>query len=54
MSSDNNSDCQIVDDRLPSAQECDSLCQKFADITMTDSALAMFFLQDRQWDLNVS
>lgn len=36
---------------LPSAQECESRCQEFADITGTDSALAMFYLQDRDWDL---
>lgn len=37
---------------LPSATECEARCQRFAEVTGTDTALAMFFLQDRQWDLD--
>jgi len=39
---------------LPPAAECDRRCKEFAEITGTDTALAMFFLQDRQWSLEVS
>ncbi|XP_076437917.1 tyrosyl-DNA phosphodiesterase 2-like [Babylonia areolata] len=49
MSSD-DSDCEIQD--LPSAAECEQRCQRFAEVTGTDTALAMFFLQDRQWNLD--
>ena len=38
---------------IPPAQECEARCQKFAAVTGTDSALAMFYLQDREWDLEV-
>jgi len=41
------------DANLPSAAECDRRCKEFAEVTGTDSALAMFFLQDRQWSLEV-
>ena len=41
------------DANLPSAAECDRRCKEFAEITGTDTALAMFFLQDRQWSLEV-
>ncbi|XP_045180890.2 tyrosyl-DNA phosphodiesterase 2-like [Mercenaria mercenaria] len=37
---------------LPSAAECDKRCQEFAAITGTDTALAMFYLQDRDWSLD--
>jgi len=41
------------DPDLPSAEVCGQRCDEFAKITGTDSALAMFFLQDRNWDLEV-
>ena len=41
------------DASLPSAAECDRRCKEFAEVTGTDTALAMFFLQDRQWSLEV-
>ena len=41
------------DANLPSAAECDRRCKEFADITGTDTALAMYFLQDREWSLEV-
>ncbi|XP_022314579.2 tyrosyl-DNA phosphodiesterase 2-like isoform X2 [Crassostrea virginica] len=37
------------DENLPSAAECGKRCQLFADLTGTDTALAMFYLQDRNW-----
>lgn len=40
-----------VDPNLPSAAECDRRCKEFAAITCTDAALAMFLLQDREWNL---
>ena len=49
---DSSSENDSVDD-LPSAAECDRRCKEFAAITCTDTALAMFFLQDRQWSLEV-
>ncbi|XP_041361676.1 tyrosyl-DNA phosphodiesterase 2-like [Gigantopelta aegis] len=39
------------DANLPSRDECEKRCQKFATVTGTDTALAMFYLQDRDWDL---
>lgn len=38
---------------LPPAEECEKRCQEFASITGTDTALAMFYLQDRDWSLDV-
>jgi len=38
---------------LPSAAECERRCQEFATITCTDSALAMFYLQDQEWIVEV-
>ena len=39
---------------LPSAAECDARSKQFAAVTGTDTALAMFYLQDRKWDLEVT
>lgn len=39
------------DDNIPPAEECERRCQEFAAITDTDTACAMFFLQDREWDV---
>jgi hypothetical protein len=33
--------------------ECLRRCKEFAKITNTDNALAMFYLQDNGWNLNV-
>lgn len=41
------------DDDVPSASECEARCKEFADITGTDTALAMFYLQDRDWNVEV-
>ena len=41
------------DENLPSAAECGKRCQLFADLTGTDTALAMFYLQDRNWIVEV-
>ncbi|XP_076083575.1 tyrosyl-DNA phosphodiesterase 2-like [Mytilus galloprovincialis] len=49
------SDSDSVDEsKIPSREECENRCQKFAEITGTDSALAMFYLQDRDWELDKS
>ncbi|KAK0039942.1 tyrosyl-DNA phosphodiesterase 2 isoform X2 [Biomphalaria pfeifferi] len=47
------SDSQSDEDdiNLPSKDECEERCQQFAEITGTDSALAMFYLQDRDWSV---
>ena len=37
----------------PSGSECLSRCKEFAKVTNTDTALAMFYLQDNDWDLEV-
>ncbi|WAR16190.1 TYDP2-like protein [Mya arenaria] len=39
-------------EKVPPAEECEKRCQEFAAITSTDSALAMFYLQDRDWCLD--
>ncbi|XP_064651882.1 tyrosyl-DNA phosphodiesterase 2-like [Lineus longissimus] len=44
------SDSEMSDDNLDGAV-CEQLCQEFAGITGTDSALAMYFLQNRKWNL---
>ncbi|KAL8589154.1 hypothetical protein ACOMHN_052492 [Nucella lapillus] len=51
MSSD-DSDREALDQDLPTAAQCEERCQRFADVTGTDTALAMFFLQDRAWNLD--
>ncbi len=38
---------------LPPAEVCEERCQNFAAVTGTDTALAMFYLQDREWDVEV-
>ena len=52
--SSGDSDSEIEGQNLPPAEECEERCQRFAQVTGTDTALAMFFLQDRQWNLDVS
>ena len=51
------SDCSEYEDddeeNLPSGNECLQRCKEFATVTGTDSALAMFYLQDSKWDLQV-
>ena len=42
------------DANMPSGAECLKRCQQFAEITSTDKALAMFFLQNCKWDLEVN
>ena len=50
MSSESDSgDCEII----PSAAVCEQLCKDFSSITATNSALAMYYLQDRDWSLEV-
>ena len=44
---------EVDESELPSAEECDKRCKEFASITGTDTALAMFYLQDRAWNLPV-
>ncbi|XP_065318305.1 tyrosyl-DNA phosphodiesterase 2-like isoform X3 [Gordionus sp. m RMFG-2023] len=39
---------------VPPVKICEELCQNFAKITKTDTALAQFYLQDRKWDLYLS
>lgn len=52
--SSGDSDCETEEQDLPPAAECEERCQRFAEVTGTDTALAMFFLQDHQWNLDVS
>lgn len=42
------------DDDIPSRDECEKRCQAFKTMTDTDTALAMFYLQERKWDLESS
>lgn len=42
------------DDNIPDAKTCNERCQLFANITSTDTALAMYYLQDREWNLEVN
>ena len=43
-----------LSDDLPSAAVCQQRCEEFARIGGTDEALAMYYLQDRKWDVQVS
>ena len=52
--SSGDSDSEVDERDLPPAAECEQRCQRFAEVTGTDTALAMFFLQDRQWSVEVS
>lgn len=38
---------------IPNAKEASDLVSQFAEITGTDTACAQFYLQDRDWDLQV-
>lgn len=42
------------DGDLPSGPECLRRCKEFADVTGTNNALAMFYLQGTKWDLEVA
>lgn len=42
------------DSEIPSAKDCLDMCETFAEFTETDKAMAMFFLQDHSWNLEVS
>ncbi len=39
---------------LPSADQCMKLCESFVEFTETDKAIAMMFLQDNDWTLEVA
>ena len=39
---------------VPSAAECQARVEQFAQITETDEALAQFYLQDRNWNVEAS
>ncbi|CAE1267020.1 TDP2 [Acanthosepion pharaonis] len=39
---------------LPSGDECKRRCDEFVNVTGTNSALAMFFLQNVKWDLQAA
>ena len=42
------------DKDLPSAADCQKRVEQFVEITNTDEALAQFYLQDREWNLESS
>ena len=43
-----------MSDDVPSADECQARVEKFAQITQTDEALAQFYLQERDWNVEAS
>ncbi len=47
------SDSDEEEDVEISSADCLKRCQEFAQVTNTDTALAMFYLQDVKWDLEV-
>jgi len=51
--SENDNEDEDDDENLPSGAECMKRCKEFASITETDTALAMFYLQNNKWDLEV-
>ncbi len=50
---ENENEDEEDDENLPSGAECMKRCREFASITETDTALAMFYLQNNKWDLEV-
>ena len=48
------SSSEAENEDIPSREVCEERCEEFAQITGTDSACAMFYLQDRSWDLQVN
>lgn len=53
MSSDAGSSSQ-TEGFVPDAKQAGELVNQFATITGTDTACAQFYLQDRDWDLQVT
>ena len=56
-SGDNDNDENDEDDddsQRPSGAECLARCKQFASVTNTDNALAMFYLQENDWDVEVT
>jgi hypothetical protein len=43
-----------TDSDIPDRETCQKLTEQFAEITGTDEACAQFYLQDRNWNLEVS
>jgi len=43
-----------ADDDLPSGEQCQKASEEFAAVTGTDTALAMFYLQDVRWSLEAA
>jgi len=48
------SDSEASEEDLPSGEECQKASEEFAAITGTDTALAMFYLQDVKWKLELA
>lgn len=48
------SDSEVENVSTPSGAECLHRCKEFASITQTDTAVAMFYLQDVEWNLEVN
>lgn len=55
MSAKNPEVVEVLDDDedIPDAKECGRLCDEFAAITNTNTALAQSVLQEHKWDLQV-
>ncbi|CAG0881755.1 unnamed protein product [Darwinula stevensoni] len=45
------SESDTEEDNIPDRETCEGLTQQFAEVTGTDVALAQYYLQDRNWDL---
>ncbi|XP_067667027.1 tyrosyl-DNA phosphodiesterase 2-like [Haliotis asinina] len=52
--SDSEADSDVDEKNIPPREECEERCQMFAQVTGTDTALAMFYLQDREWNLEMA
>ena len=51
--SNHEDEIESDDEETPSGPECLKRCKEFAEITGTDRALAMFYLQNNKWNLQV-
>ncbi|VEL14122.1 unnamed protein product [Protopolystoma xenopodis] len=51
---EDDEDEEAIDPTLPPADVCLDRCREFARITATDQALAMLYLQNHNWNLEVN
>lgn len=53
MSDEASASVTVDEEYIPDAKTATELVNIFAEVTGTDTACAQFYLQDRNWDLQV-